>query len=258
MIGQNKLMKLLAAYVALLLAACEHVPPTSVVSENVAPRVLIRVLVKADGTVGDLEVVESSGSPRTDKMAIDAARKTKFRPFIKDGVPQDVWASVPVNVEVPYAPEMPRAEESLAVQARRNMATRALMQAYVATLKADFSAMSTHCSALDKNYIPRFAERRAHIEPEWLESIRALQLLSFLATKPKKHPLERDPVMEPLVTAENMKSLPDLSAENQEKIKQNSNEKLKVAMSSLTLDRQRERCDAALLPQAVKQPIAEK
>lgn len=64
-------------------------------------RVVLRVLVRPDGTVERVEVVESSGHPVLDRAAADAARSWKFQPATRDGEPIAAWAIIPVRFVVP-------------------------------------------------------------------------------------------------------------------------------------------------------------
>jgi len=58
-------------------------------------QVVIRVLVSESGDVENIEVV--SGDPVLAKSAIAAAKKWKFRPFIKNGKPVAVYTKLPFN-----------------------------------------------------------------------------------------------------------------------------------------------------------------
>src|SRR5262249_55879249 len=56
--------------------------------------VALRVLVRKDGSVGDAQVVISSGAPRLDKYAQDAAKDWRYEPGRVDGAAVDTWVSV--------------------------------------------------------------------------------------------------------------------------------------------------------------------
>ncbi len=64
-------------------------------------RAVLKVLVRADGTVGDVLVLVSSGYSALDRAAVDAARGWRFRPATRDGEPVDAWAVIPVRFVVP-------------------------------------------------------------------------------------------------------------------------------------------------------------
>ena len=58
--------------------------------------VVLRVLVKSDGTAGSVEVKSSSGFPRLDQSAMDAVKSWRFNPATLDGKPVDEWYQVPI------------------------------------------------------------------------------------------------------------------------------------------------------------------
>lgn len=60
-------------------------------------RVVVRVLVHADGTVGTVLVNQSSGKPALDRAALGAAASWRFQPATRDGVAIDAWAVIPVR-----------------------------------------------------------------------------------------------------------------------------------------------------------------
>ncbi len=53
--------------------------------QTVEARVRLRVLVRADGTVGRVEVAVASGRPELDTAAVDAAKGWRFLPARRDG-----------------------------------------------------------------------------------------------------------------------------------------------------------------------------
>lgn len=58
--------------------------------------VMLRVMVKADGNAGMVEVKSSSGYPRLDQAAIDAVKTWRFNPATSDGKTIDEWYQVPI------------------------------------------------------------------------------------------------------------------------------------------------------------------
>jgi len=64
-------------------------------------RVLLKVLVRADGSVGAVEVAEGSGSRLLDDAAVRAAGGWVFAPATRDGQPIEAWALVPIRFIVP-------------------------------------------------------------------------------------------------------------------------------------------------------------
>jgi protein TonB len=58
--------------------------------------VVLTVLVKSDGSAGDVEVKSSSGFPRLDRAAADAVKSWHFNPATLDGKPVDKTYDVPI------------------------------------------------------------------------------------------------------------------------------------------------------------------
>jgi periplasmic protein TonB len=58
-------------------------------------RVTLRVLVDPGGVPAQILVASTSGYTRLDTAAVDAIRRTRFRPYSEDGVAQTVWVLVP-------------------------------------------------------------------------------------------------------------------------------------------------------------------
>jgi protein TonB len=50
-------------------------------------RVVVSFTVRADGTLADIKVVESSGYARLDEAAMEAVRKSAFTPATRFGAP---------------------------------------------------------------------------------------------------------------------------------------------------------------------------
>ena len=59
--------------------------------------VVLRVLVKADGAAGKVEVRTSSGYPLLDEAAREAVQDWRFIPATRDGKPVSEWYLVPVT-----------------------------------------------------------------------------------------------------------------------------------------------------------------
>lgn len=57
--------------------------------------VVLRVMVKADGNAGKVEVKSSSSYPRLDQAAIDAVKTWRFNPPKVDGKAIDGWYVIP-------------------------------------------------------------------------------------------------------------------------------------------------------------------
>jgi TonB family protein len=59
-------------------------------------RVGLKILVHADGSIGGVEVVQSSGRPLLDAAAVREVVRWKFAPATRDGQPIDAWALIPL------------------------------------------------------------------------------------------------------------------------------------------------------------------
>jgi len=64
-------------------------------------RVVLRMLVRSDGSVAQVNVVESSGSQVLDVAAVNAAVKWSFAPASRDGQPVESWAIIPIRFVIP-------------------------------------------------------------------------------------------------------------------------------------------------------------
>lgn len=60
-------------------------------------KVMLRVLIAADGTVQSASLARSSGFNRLDDAAMAAVLKWRFVPGKRDGVAQAMWHQIPVN-----------------------------------------------------------------------------------------------------------------------------------------------------------------
>lgn len=60
-------------------------------------KVMLRVLVSAQGLPQQIELLQSSGYPRLDKAAMQAVQRWKFTPGTRAGVPEAMWNNVPVS-----------------------------------------------------------------------------------------------------------------------------------------------------------------
>jgi protein TonB len=65
---------------------------------GVQGRVLLEVLIKADGSVTDVVVKEGvAGHPELDRSAVDAVAQWKFQPATIDGNPVDSSVTIPIQ-----------------------------------------------------------------------------------------------------------------------------------------------------------------
>ena len=58
---------------------------------------VVRALVDTDGRVTWVEILRSSGYSLLDDATLEAARKARFLPAIRDGRPVRVWVAMPYN-----------------------------------------------------------------------------------------------------------------------------------------------------------------
>lgn len=58
---------------------------------------MVLVTISAEGTVEYASIDRSSGYQQLDNAALDAARKTRFRPYMRNGQPQRSRAKLPYN-----------------------------------------------------------------------------------------------------------------------------------------------------------------
>ena len=60
-------------------------------------KVLLRVLVSAEGLPTQIEIKQSSGFDRLDKAALASVQRWRFVPGKRNGVAEAMWNIVPVN-----------------------------------------------------------------------------------------------------------------------------------------------------------------
>lgn len=65
--------------------------------------VLLKVLVDANGIVQQVEIAQGSGYPALDRAAREAVLRARFRPVLRDGVPQVAWGVVPIRFRLDEA-----------------------------------------------------------------------------------------------------------------------------------------------------------
>jgi len=72
--------------------------PPSARAKGLEGNVLIRALVLADSTIGELMVFQSSGVPELDAAALEGVRKWRFVPAkSSSGIPTDHWVEIPIR-----------------------------------------------------------------------------------------------------------------------------------------------------------------
>ena len=79
--------------------------PVDAIDSQTSGKVVMRVLVGADGSVKDVVVEESVPAGVFDAASVDAAHNWLFNPAIKDGQPVDGWVRVPVDFRVTASEE---------------------------------------------------------------------------------------------------------------------------------------------------------
>ena len=82
-----------------LLERVEPVYPPEAFAQRIEAQVVLRLTIEADGTVGDVAVMESGG-PAFDEAAVEAARQLKFRSAEIDGVPAAIMMDYRQTFEV--------------------------------------------------------------------------------------------------------------------------------------------------------------
>ena len=60
-------------------------------------KVIVRVLIGADGVPRNAEIRQSSGFERLDQAALNTALKWRYVPGKRGGVAEDMWFNVPIN-----------------------------------------------------------------------------------------------------------------------------------------------------------------
>jgi periplasmic protein TonB len=64
--------------------------PLSAREEGVTGEVVLGYVVNAEGRVENVKVARSSGDDRLDRAALAAARRWRYRPAVRNGLPQSV------------------------------------------------------------------------------------------------------------------------------------------------------------------------
>jgi protein TonB len=63
-------------------------------------RVVLRVLIGADGQAEKIELHEASAFQRLNEAAIEAAQRALYKPYTEDGVAQPAWALVALSFQL--------------------------------------------------------------------------------------------------------------------------------------------------------------
>ena len=78
----------------------EPVYPASAIRAGQTGTVLLSVQVLENGRVGEVRLLQSSGFAKLDDSALREARKWRFVPGTRDGVPVALWKQVPIKFEL--------------------------------------------------------------------------------------------------------------------------------------------------------------
>ena len=60
-------------------------------------KVVLRVLIDAQGVPQQVELKQSSGYERLDQQALETVQRWRFVPGKRNGVPEAMWNLVPIN-----------------------------------------------------------------------------------------------------------------------------------------------------------------
>lgn len=75
--------------------------PKDAEKKRIEGSVQLRILVIEDGTVNKVEIITSSGNASLDDAAVKAAKRTRFRPGIKNGKRVAMWIEYPIQFALP-------------------------------------------------------------------------------------------------------------------------------------------------------------
>jgi len=71
--------------------------PKDAEKKGIEGTVDLRILVTEKGTVDEVEIAQSSGHRSMDQAAVNAAKRTRFRPAIKNGQRVAMWINYPIQ-----------------------------------------------------------------------------------------------------------------------------------------------------------------
>jgi periplasmic protein TonB len=78
----------------------EPLYPASEIRAGHTGTVMLSVWVLENGKVGDVRLEQSSGYTKLDDSAMREARRWRFKPGMRDGVPTAMWKQVPVTFQL--------------------------------------------------------------------------------------------------------------------------------------------------------------
>ena len=59
--------------------------------------VVLEILIRADGSVGEIKLKASSGFKRLDEAAMNAVKRWRYQPATQGGIAIDFWYEQPVE-----------------------------------------------------------------------------------------------------------------------------------------------------------------
>ncbi len=81
--------------------------PADAVEKKQSGRVLLRILVGADGSAKDVQVESAKPAGVFEQVSVAAASQWKFNPLRKNGKAVEGWVRVPIDFEIPAPPAPP-------------------------------------------------------------------------------------------------------------------------------------------------------
>lgn len=61
---------------------------------------ILSVYVLGNGRIGEVRIEQSTGYPGLDEAAAREARRWRFKPGTRDGVPAPMWKQVPITFQL--------------------------------------------------------------------------------------------------------------------------------------------------------------
>jgi TonB family protein len=81
--------------------------PADAVEKKLSGRVLLRILVGADGSAKDVRVESAKPGGVFEQVSVAAASQWKFNPLMRNGKAVEGWVRVPIDFEIPAPPAPP-------------------------------------------------------------------------------------------------------------------------------------------------------
>jgi periplasmic protein TonB len=74
--------------------------PDSAKKAQLEDQVIVRYVIGKDGRVSDVQIISHANNPVFDESVLDAIRKWRFRPMVKEGKPVEVAHELAINFEL--------------------------------------------------------------------------------------------------------------------------------------------------------------